>query len=54
MNTERPGYLEQTCAVERALTELDGLDALPTAEHVAVFERVHVAVADALSAIDEV
>ncbi|WP_169748079.1 hypothetical protein [Pseudonocardia acaciae] len=33
---------------------LDGLDARPTAQHVAAFERVHAALTDALSAIDGV
>lgn len=45
---------DPTSAVADALAELDGLQARPTAEHVAAFERVHAALTDALSAIDEV
>jgi hypothetical protein len=40
--------------VEQAMAGLRGLDSAPTATHVAVFERVHVALTDALSAIDGV
>jgi len=40
--------------VAAALAGLDRLDARPTGEHVAAFERVHVALTDALSAIDGV
>jgi len=40
--------------VAAALAGLDRLDSRPTGEHVAAFERVHVALTDALSAIDEV
>ena len=36
--------------VDRALTELDGLGGRPLAEHVAVFERIHAALGDALAA----
>lgn len=56
-----PGEPEQgqstaapTERVAAALAGLDGLDARPTGEHVAAFERVHVALTDALSAIDGV
>jgi hypothetical protein len=45
---------EPTERVAAALAGLDGLDARPTGEHVAAFERVHVALTDALSAIDGV
>lgn len=41
-------------AIADALAGLDGLDARPTAQHVAAFERVHAALTDALSAIDGV
>lgn len=37
-------------AVDRVLVELDGLAERPLAEHVAVFERVHAALGDALAA----
>lgn len=37
-------------AIEGALAELDGLVDRPLAEHVAVFERVHGALGDALAA----
>lgn len=40
--------------VAAALAGLDRLDSRPTGEHVAAFERVHVALTDALSAIDGV
>ncbi|MDT7579132.1 MAG: hypothetical protein QOK35_396 [Pseudonocardiales bacterium] len=40
---------DRTGAVERALAELDGLAARPLAEHVAVFERIHTALQDALA-----
>ncbi|WP_214407510.1 hypothetical protein [Pseudonocardia lacus] len=36
-------------AVERAMTALDGLADRPLAEHVAVFERVHAALGEALA-----
>jgi len=38
--------------VAAEVSALDGLQARPTSEHVAAFERVHVALTDALSAID--
>lgn len=38
--------------VAAEVAALDGLQARPTGEHVAAFERVHVALTDALSAID--
>jgi hypothetical protein len=37
-------------AVDAALAGLDGLDDRPLAEHVAVFERIHSALGDALAA----
>jgi hypothetical protein len=37
-------------AVDSALAGLDGLDERPLAEHVAVFERIHSALGDALAA----
>jgi hypothetical protein len=40
--------------VAAALAGLERLDTRPTGEHVAAFERVHVALTDALSAIDGV
>ena len=40
--------------VSAAAASLDGLDARPTSEHVAAFERVHAELTDALSAIDGV
>jgi hypothetical protein len=45
---------EPTVRVAAAVAGLAGLDARPTGEHVAAFERVHVALTDALSAIDGV
>lgn len=41
---------DPTGAVETALVELDGLAARPLSEHVAVFERIHTALQDALAA----
>jgi hypothetical protein len=38
--------------VAAEVAALEGLPARPTGEHVAAFERVHVALTDALSAID--
>ncbi|HEY0578615.1 MAG TPA: hypothetical protein VGD73_31305 [Pseudonocardia sp.] len=38
--------------VAAEVAALDGLRARPTGEHVAAFERVHIALTDALSAID--
>ncbi|MDT7599261.1 MAG: hypothetical protein QOK26_1338 [Pseudonocardiales bacterium] len=56
--TGQPEQSQSTAApterVAAALAGLDGLDARPTGEHVAAFERVHVALTDALSAIDGV
>ena len=43
-----PGSAEP--AVEQALAELEGLADRPLAEHVAVFERLHTALHDALAA----
>jgi hypothetical protein len=40
--------------IHAAMAGLAGLDARPTASHVAAFDRVHVALTDALTAIDEV
>jgi hypothetical protein len=37
-------------AVDRALGELSGLADRPLVEHVAIFERIHVALGDALAA----
>jgi hypothetical protein len=37
-------------AVERAVAALDGLDERPLGEHVEAYERVHVALSDALAA----
>lgn len=39
-----------TAVVERALAGLDGLADRPLADHVAVFERIHAALGDALAA----
>lgn len=41
-------------AISFAMAGLDGLDDLPVAEHVARFDAVHVALTEALSAIDKV
>ncbi|HEY0636090.1 MAG TPA: hypothetical protein VGD67_00450 [Pseudonocardiaceae bacterium] len=41
-----------TAAVAEAVARTEGLDGLPVAEHVARFDVVHKALADALSAID--
>ena len=40
--------------VELAMAGLDELGSVPTRAHVGVFERVHVALTDALAAIDGV
>jgi hypothetical protein len=50
-NPPRPDPVEE---VHAAMAGLDGLDPRPTAGHVAAFDRVHTALTDALSAIDEV
>jgi hypothetical protein len=39
--------------VDRALALLDGLDGLPVAEHVEVFDQVHRSLQDALATLDE-
>jgi hypothetical protein len=44
------GILDPASTVERALDELDGLGDRPLTEHVAVFEQLHAALGDALSA----
>lgn len=59
MPDERPVPLpgpgqEHGSAIEAAVAGLAGLDALPVAEHVARFDAVHSALADALSSIDKV
>jgi len=41
-------------AIHAALAALDGLDTVPVGEHAEGFDRVHTALADALSAIDGV
>ena len=41
-------------AVDEAMEGLSGLDSAPTRSHVSAFERVHVALTDALAAIDGV
>ena len=38
--------------VEQALAALDGLEELPVAEHVDVFDGVHRALQDALASLD--
>jgi hypothetical protein len=45
-----PASADPAQAVERALVELDGLAERPLVEHVAVFERLHAALGDALAA----
>jgi hypothetical protein len=45
-----PASADPAQAVERALVELDGLAERPLVEHVAVFERLHAALGDALDA----
>lgn len=45
----RPGP-DPDAAVARAMAGLDGLDERPLHEHVDVFERVHAALSDALTA----
>ena len=41
-------------AIAAAMAGLDDLEQLPTAQHVAAFERVHTALSEALSSIDGV
>ena len=41
-------------AIDEAMAGLSGLDSAPTRSHVSAFERVHVALTDALAAIDGV
>ena len=40
--------------IDEAMAGLSGLDSAPTRSHVSAFERVHVALTDALAAIDGV
>jgi hypothetical protein len=57
MTSETPGNAprpDPVAGVGVAMAGLQGLDARPTAEHVAAFDRVHTALSDALLAIDEV
>ena len=49
--TAHDGAAERVCS---AMAALEGLQARPTATHVAAFEQLHAALTDALSAIDEV
>jgi hypothetical protein len=49
-DSSAPGLLDPAPAVEQVLAELDGLADRPLAEHVAVFERLHVRLHDALAA----
>ena len=42
-----------TSPVDDALARLDGLDDLPVAEHVEVFDAVHRSLQDALATLDE-
>lgn len=43
-----------TDAIAEAMAGLSGLESAPTRSHVSAFERVHVALTDALAAIDGV
>jgi hypothetical protein len=45
-----PDEVDPVRAVDRAIAELDGLADRPLAEHVAVFERIHAVLGDALAA----
>lgn len=45
---------EPLARIASAMAHLDGLEHRPLTEHVAAFERVHLALTDALSAIDGV
>lgn len=45
---------EPQAAIGAAMAALDRLDTLPAGEHAEAFDRVHTALADALSAIDGV
>jgi hypothetical protein len=49
-----PTAFDPVTEIATALDTTANLDRLPTAHHVAAYERVHVALTDALSAIDEV
>jgi hypothetical protein len=49
-----PSVPEPVAPVAAAVSQLDGLEHRPLAEHVAAFDRVHLALTDALSAIDGV
>src|SRR4051812_47406427 len=52
---ERPTARASSAAeIPAALAGLDELERRPTADHVAAFERVHIALTDALAAIDGV
>jgi hypothetical protein len=42
--------VDPTPAVEAAVADLEGLPDRPLAEHVAVFEKIHTALGDALAA----
>jgi hypothetical protein len=49
-----PDVPEPVAPVAAAISELNGLEHRPLGEHVAAFDRVHLALTDALSAIDGV
>jgi hypothetical protein len=49
-----PAADDPVARLNQAVAGLHGLAQRPTSEHVAAFERVHVALTDALSAIDGV
>jgi hypothetical protein len=48
------GTAEPLARIEAAMAELDGLAHRPPGEHVTAFEDLHLALSDALSAIDGV
>jgi hypothetical protein len=52
--TSEPGGLDPQDGVEAAMAGLAELRTRPTVEHVQTFERIHAALTEALSAIDEV
>jgi hypothetical protein len=49
LHRQPDGTVDPAEAVDRVLVELDGLADRPLAEHVAVFERIHTALGDALA-----
>lgn len=52
--TDPTSSADSVAEIAASLAITENLDRLPTVHHVAAYERVHAALTDALSAIDEV